>query len=388
VKISQSIAAWMIAAPAVLFMPAVHAAGHEDGENHEQHEQHEHDAMDGGQAGAEDHSMHMGHSTARDEKGRRLFDMKHEISGKTADELRQRIIGWENISDAEIALSMQQMGSNYEWYISGDDVTGEIGVLILLHGFRERGDTLFREEMEPYADIFPTALSFGMSMVMSDHIQLALDDLVAAGVQDIVVIPIVSTEHNTMIRQWQYIFGLRDEPSYATVRQVETETNVIFADPPNDDPLVAEILLDHALEISDNPENEVVIVAAHGPSSAEDNRIELEMLNSLAKIVEEDGGFVAAHAVTLQDDAPPEVRAANVERLRALVEGAAKDGRDVLVVTNLIGARTIQAKLRKDLKGLDYKFNAKGISQHDNFTTWIGEIVRAAAAGDYKSALN
>jgi len=112
------------------------------------------------------------------------------------------------------------------------------------------------------------------------------------------------------------------------------------------------------------------------------------MLNSLAKIVEEDGGFVAAHAVTLQDDAPPEVRAANVERLRALVEGAAKDGRDVLVVTNLIGARTIHAKLRKDLKGLDYKFNAKGISQHDNFTTWIGEIVRAAAAGDYKSALN
>ena len=48
----------------------------------------------------------------------------------------------------------------------------------------------------------------------------------------------------------------------------------------------------------------------------------------------------------------------------------------MLIVTNLIGSRTIQAKLRKDLKGLDYKFNKKGIAEHDNFTKWMGESVR------------
>ena len=48
----------------------------------------------------------------------------------------------------------------------------------------------------------------------------------------------------------------------------------------------------------------------------------------------------------------------------------------MLVVTNLIGTRTIQAKLRKDLKGLDYNFNAKGIVAHPNFMKWMGETIR------------
>ena len=53
----------------------------------------------------------------------------------------------------------------------------------------------------------------------------------------------------------------------------------------------------------------------------------------------------------------------------------------MLVVTNLIGSRTIQAKLRSDLAGFEYKFNPKGIVQHDNFTKWMNETLRAALAG-------
>ena len=59
-----------------------------------------------------------------------------------------------------------------------------------------------------------------------------------------------------------------------------------------------------------------------------------------------------------------------------------ESGQEVLIVTNLIGSRTIQAKLRKDLKGLDYNFNAKGIMQHENFIDWMGESVR----GEFESA--
>ena len=46
------------------------------------------------------------------------------------------------------------------------------------------------------------------------------------------------------------------------------------------------------------------------------------------------------------------------------------------MITSLIGARTIQKKLRKDLQGLDYQFNAKGLVQHELFLEWIGETVR------------
>jgi sirohydrochlorin ferrochelatase len=356
----------LIAAVVLLtFGSGVRAASHEQGE-HDMH------------AG---HDM-SGHSAERDVEGRRLYGMKHNVSPEQAAEMRERIIGWEDISDAEIALSMTQMGSNYEWYISPEGVAGDTGVLILLHGFRERGDKIFKEQVQPYGDIFPMAMSFGMSMMMSDHIQLALDDLVAAGAKQIVVIPMVASEHNSMIRQWQYIFGLYDEPSYATVQQVSTPARVYFAEPPGGDPAVAEILVDHALELSTNPENEVVIIAAHGPSDNTDNDKELTVLEDLAAIVQEDGGFAAVYGTTLQDDAPLEVRDANVAKLRGLVEDVVAEGQEVIIVTNLMGSRTIQAKLRKDLKGLDYKFNAKGMVAHNKFVSWIGETVRMAIERD------
>ena len=159
---------------------------------------------------------------------------------------------------------------------------------------------------------------------------------------------------------------------------METDTVLHLVPPPGTDPLIAEILLDYAMEISTDPKNEVVIIASHGPAGAADNAQTLRNLETMAKYVKEDGGFAAVRAGTLQDDAVPEVRAANVQKLRAMVESATKDGKKVLIVTNLVGARTIQAKLRRDLKGLDYAFNAKGIVQHDNFIKWISESVHSA----------
>jgi hypothetical protein len=345
-----------------------------------QHDEHAGHDMSG-------HDM-SGHSVERDEQGRRLHGMKHEVSEDTLKQLQANVIGWENITPEEVALSMVQMGPNYEWYISDDGIRGRTGALILFHGFRERGDKVFKDRLQPYAEVFPLALSPGMSMVMSQHIQLGLDDLVAAGVENVVVVPIVSTEHNTMIRQWQYIFGLHDDYAYADVPQVETEARVVFADPPGDDPFVAEILLDYATELSLDPANEVVIIASHGPSAEADNQLQLALMDNLAKIVKEDGGFSAVYSATLQDDAPAEVRSANVEKLRNRVVSSQAAGKEVIVVTNLIGAYTIQSKLRKDLKGLDYKFNSKGLVQHDSFVEWIGETVRMQLEKYNRASLN
>lgn len=324
---------------------------------------------------AGDHDM-SGHSAGRDELGRQLYGMSHNVTPEIADELRAKIPLYATYSDAEIGLSMKMMGTNYAWYLSEDDVTGEQGVLILLHGFRD-GDPLFKQEVEMFSGIFPTAMAPGMSMMMSDHIQLALDDLTAAGAKKIAVVPIVSTSHNTMMRQWEYIFGREAEAPYASVKRVTTDAEILFAAPPGDDPLVAEMLIDHALEISSKPDNEWVIIAAHGPSFDDDNEIVLGELASLAKVMREDSDFVNVEGITLQDDATPEVRDANVAKLRKMVTDANAAGHDVLIVTNLIGTRSIQSKLRKDLKGLDYKFNKKGIAEHPNFVEeWMAEAIR------------
>jgi hypothetical protein len=331
---------------------------------------------DHSQHAAED--AHVGHDTGRDELGRRLYGMKHQMSPDLIAELRQKIPLFAKYTDAQMNLSMEQMGADYSWYISPADLRAGQGVLILLHGFREQGDKLFRERVQPIGDVLPTTLGVGMAMMMSEHIQLGLDDLQAAGAKEIVVVPIVSSTHDEMYRQWEYVLGRRADASYATVGQIKTDAVLHLVSPPGTDPLIAEILLDYALEISTDPKNEVVIIASHGPAGAADNAQTLRNLETLAKYVKEDGGFAAVRASTLQDDAVPEVRAANVQKLRAMVESATKDGKKVLIVTNLVGARTIQAKLRRDLKGLDYAFNAKGIVEHDNFIKWISESVHSA----------
>ena len=115
---------------------------------------------------------------------------------------------------------------------------------------------------------------------------------------------------------------------------------------------------------------------------------QLAMMANIARYVQEDGGFSAVYPATLQDDAPAEVRDANVQKLRGMVTSAAEEGKQVIIVTNLMGSYTIQSKLRKDLKGLDYKFNAKGLVEHDSFIEWIGETVRLEVENYNRSAMN
>ena len=338
------------------------------------HEEMDHSTMD---HSTMDHSSHdmAGHSTERDAQGRRLYGMAHNVPPEIADELRQKIPTQKDATDAQIALMMKVMGGNYSWYLSDEDMRGDQGLLILLHSSRQ-GDPIFKAKVEDFADIFPTALAPGMAMAMSSHIQLALDDLKAAGAETIVVVPILATSHNTLMRQWNYIFGREDEAAYGTVPRVSTDAELLFLDPPGDDPLIAEILIDHAYEISEDPGNEIVIVTAHGPVFEEDNKKVKKELKNLARIIKEDGGFAGAYGVSLQDDAPQEIRDANVARMRGIVEDATGKGQRVLIVTNLTGTRTIQAQIRKDLTGLDYEFNPKGVSEHPNYILgWMGDSV-------------
>ncbi len=340
-------------------------------------EEHDHEAM---MKEEHDHKAMM-MKAPMDELGRRLHGHKHVVDDAVGDELRAKIGPWKEMSNAQLTMNMQMMGSNYEWYISGPDVKEKIGVLILAHGFRDKGDADYKNTVQSVGEVFPTAIAFGMSMAMSRHIQLAVDDLVAAGAEKIVVIPATSASENDMMRQWEYIFGQRDVADYAAVPQVKTDAKIYFRSAPDDDPLVAEILMDYADSVSTDPSNELVIIASHGPTLPEDNEHNLKVLANLAKMVQEDGGYSEVIGVTLQDDALPEVRAANVEKIRKKIEAGKAAGKDVIVVTNLMSTRGIQAKLRKDLKGLDYKFVRKSLTQHDNFMVWLKGNIDDALKG-------
>ncbi len=299
----------------------------------------------------------------------------HDHTKAQYDALREIIDLYKDFSDDEIAFSMVQMGPNYESYVSDELLRGNVGVLLLAHGFREPGDSAFRDKFRVISKTFPTAIGFGMSMMTSEHIQAAVDDLTAAGAKKIIVIPTLSSPYNTQMRQWEYMFSLRDDAGYLETPRITSTAEIDVTTPMSDDPLVAEILLDEAKFSSVDPANEVVAVISHGPSGKADNDATLAMLGRLAASVRDEGGFTDSKGFSLQNDSPPPVRQANIQNLRNWISNANAQGKSAIIVTNLISVRSIQSQIKTALKGLDFTFNATGMTEHPNFIKWVEEKI-------------
>ena len=213
-------------------------------------------------------------------------------------------------------------------------------------------------------------------MMTSSFLQSAAGQLVAAGAETIVVISTTYAKDGKLTRQWAYTFGEYDEASWLEVPRVETTAKVLMAPTFSESPIIANIMLDHAYELSTDPENEIVIVVSHGPDDMEKNRTELALLENHAEMMRQDSAFSAVLVTTLQDDAPPEVRDANVAKFRGWVETATAEGKRALVVTNLPTTGSVQPKIRTDLAGLTYQFNSKGLMLNPMFEDWIMDSIR------------
>lgn len=310
----------------------------------------------------------------------------HHMTTADYAALREKVPLYRNYTDEQIDLSMVMMGPNYEVRVGPEEVRGPVGVLLLAHGFGEAGDRVFRERLAEIGAARPTAVAFGMSMMQSSHIQSAVDALERAGATTIVAIPALSSPWNTQMRQWEFAFGLHDDAGYLEVPRIRSQARLHYTATLGDHPLVAGIIADHARERADAPARTLVIIVSHGPTSAQDNRRTLQMLEGLAGQIRAREGYRSVRAVSLQNDAPRDLYRANVAAFRAMVEQGIADGLDVVVVTNLIATRTIQSQIREHLEGLAYRFNPKGLTQHPDFARWVqatvvAELERGAAGG-------
>jgi sirohydrochlorin ferrochelatase len=301
----------------------------------------------------------------------------HDHSEETTAKLKANIPAMAPLPDNVLHMIMGMMRADYAWYLSPADKTGKVGVLMLNHGVSEPSDQALRKGIAPRALERPTAIAFGMAMTTSQALQQAVDDLNARGVETIVAVDPESSEHKSIYRQWQYILGLRDKAAYVDVPQVTSKARILMVPPVNDSPIVAKILLDNARELSRNEKREAVVIIAHGPEDDVDNPPDLAEVRKLAAWVKKKSRFAQVDALNIQDDAPPPVRAANVKAFRQLVIDARARGQDVIVVPYVINAVGLQPKLQKDLQGLEFRFQEKGIGEHPNFLKWIDESVES-----------
>ena len=313
-----------------------------------------------------DHSQHAG----------------HQMSAEDLATLRAKIPLYRGYTDEQINASMARMRDTQD-YLSRPDVRHEIGVLGLGHGYGDDGDGQFKAAYGQVAGEYPTAVGLGMAMMSSGHIQSAVEQLEAAGAKTIVVLPTEIGEPTNLTRQWDYIFGRIDESAYLDVPRVQTRARVVFASTPTSSPVVARILTDNLKSLSRDPANEVGVIIAHGPTDADQNDKELRDLAAHAKYMKETLGLAEVLYATLQDDAPRDVRQANVDRLRARIQAATDAGQRVLVTPVLITGRGgVSQRIRKDLDGLTYELADVGLAESPRFGEWVSESIASATTAD------
>lgn len=313
---------------------------------------------------AADHSGHAGHAMTPEQLAM----------------LRKKIPLYAGFTDQQINENMSRMTPDTEAYLSGPSVRDSIGVLGLGHGYAGDGNDQFKAGYASVATVHPTAVGLGMSMMDSAHVQAAVDKLEAAGATTIIVLPSETSETSSLVRQWHYMFGLTDNSGYLEVPRVRTRAKVIMAKSPTRSPIIGRILGENLKSASKDPVNEVALLVMHGPESKEENDEELRNLARLAAVVKDVTGIAEVFYGSLQDDAPPEIRAANVARMREWIAKANASGKTVLVEPVLLTASgRVSQKIGKDLGGLSYTFVDKGMIGHPLFAQWVRDTVAEKA---------
>jgi hypothetical protein len=345
--------------------------------------------MTNGAVAADEHVHHHGGPVPpMDPDGKRLesYNQRHEMSPEAREELRKKVALYRGFTDRELDMNMNGMGPDYEWYVSDPKLKGDTGVLILAHGIGENSDRILKQALEPMAAKYPTAIGYGMSMMGSAHLQSAVDDLRARGVRRIILVDEgTTTKYNTLTRHWQYIFGMYPEPSYLAVPKVNApDVKFVWTGHFNDHPLITEMLYDNARSVSKNPANEVLIIVGHGPEDGADNGPDLKILQAHVDRLKAKKEFADVRIINLQDDAILPVRESNVRKLRAWIQQASKSGRKVIVVAISSASFGVQQHIITDLRGLDYTFAERGLSESPKFIQWVDAIVAAAAADSAK----
>jgi sirohydrochlorin ferrochelatase len=303
----------------------------------------------------------------------------HAMTPEQFTELRQKIPLYEVLSDDQIMANMGRMPPDWWEMLSPGDVQGNIGILALGHGYKLGGNEQFKEKVAPISKSYPTAVAPGMAMMSASHIQKAVDALTSEhGVDKIVVVPMEPGDESSLIHQWQYIFGLRDEAPYLSVPRVKTNARIVFTKSPATDPLVSTIMGDYARETATDPATARVILVSHGPERVEDNPAELARLRAHADRIRQNSEFTDIQVLSIQDDAIPDVRAANKAQLRDMIKEASDQGREVIIVPMILTRGGFHARLQKDLEGLNYEFANRGLIEHPAFQDWINNTVREA----------
>lgn len=299
----------------------------------------------------------------------------------------------------------------------GDAFAQKKGVLIMAHGGSEEWNEYVKEAARPLAETYIVEFAWGMANPVT--LQQGVNALEEKGVTDIVAVPLFISSYSPIIRQTEYLFGKRDSLAdrpmplmhhsehYVKMFDVEVDSSqfmhgmlfptelpqlskkskIEITEALDANSVVAEILRQRMMALSENSANETVVMVAHGPNSEDDNAKWVQTMENLIQKIQQqqkeagEEPFKQIFGTTVRDDASEAIFNMAKENLRTLVRQSALNG-DVIVVPLFLSSGGREQAVAERLEGLDFKWSGETLLPHPLLTEFLKSSVEQAKQAD------
>ncbi len=183
-------------------------------------------------------------------------------------------------------------------------------------------------------------------------VQAAVNRLVQRGASEIIAVPLFVAA-----------------PPSDIGPKVKSSVPMRFAAPLDGDPILPDIVLGRADEISRNSAGEVLVVISHRSATGSDKRW-IPDLRAVASQLNRQRRFATILSVTVPADAS-EASANDVAQLRRTVERYIAMGRRIVVVPVLTPYGETESAIKERLQGLPHELANSALMPDDRLVAWI-----------------
>lgn len=259
----------------------------------------------------------------------------------------------------------------------------QTGVLIMPHGSSQPYNDGVEKIIAPLKKRYRIEMAYGMADPTT--LTQAVQRLEQAGMRRIVFVRLYALTRS-MKAETNYLFGLSNEAPHgehghgpeSRKGPPRIRSSAVFETVGGyeEDPLIAAILRERILEISQQPERETVILLAHGRMDEQENARWEEVINANIARIKQDlpKPFRALHAMTLREDWPDKREQALAKIKDAIEQGNKDDGRVLIISNRLYGS----GPYRRMLEGTKFEMNDRGLAPHPNLTKWLEQEIERA----------
>lgn len=268
---------------------------------------------------------------------------------------------------------------------------GRVGTILVAHGGDSTWNAGVLQAAREARTGGPVEVSFLMGAgARTARFQDAVAKLEAAGVAEIVVVPLLVSSHSGHYDQIRYLVGepvelgetMHHHLHMAGIERPSPKVPVRLTKALDDAPEMARILTERALALvkaqDDAPAARALLIVGHGPNSAEDYAAWMRNLRPVADSVKAWTGFRDVRVELVRDDAPAPVRAEAVLRVRELIAlQQMVTGKDVIVVPVLVSKGSVSRdKVPNDIKGTPSVYSGDPLLPHAAIARWVEARVR------------